>query len=533
MAKTTRRDEKKPKGPTPIAVLDPPETGETDDNLGTEDVPADPEAETPPKVAEVADNKEISRRRGNAQYKKAPSVGFISRLSQFEKTEWETQLLLYIYRLAPITDRLATGNQVKYIARFTEPIDEETILKDKLWGGSGKYRLTLNRKDPETGKSSCIDQAEIEIEHPQYPPVVPVGEWVDDPRNKRWAWARQPGQTNGQPPATVTTATPAGPTVNDLVDGMIKLKTLEPSTDTSMQTFVMERLASAEDRSNKLIDRIITPPTPPPAPEKPAQDPMVAFMLERLGKAEDRATMLLEKLLSKENAPAKPEADPLSTIAIKLLEKRLEKMDEKPDAETAAERQSRMNGTQELISEITKSMAPVLDKAFSLFTLMAAQKQAPQQTQRPPATRTVEVAAQPVDQTQQAETTTTNPAPPPTTQPTMEQMQQQVLNLVLGQATPTLKQYLRDSDGSSFAEIFCDMAFAIPNVPPPFNEIPGVQAHEFAKQFGRDAIVNAYKLNPSLYQQIAPNAEAEQAFVTFLDEFLAYDPNAEAEDYGS
>jgi hypothetical protein len=236
---------------------------------------------------------------------------------------------------------------------------------------------------------------------------------------------------------------------------------------------------------------------------------------------------LLKEMLTKSKVDA---PDPIADIErYAKLGKTLKESFGPSESETAIERQSRMNGTQELIVELTKAVSPVLEKAMGLFTVMAAAKQSAQPA-RPPRPTTVDVAPA-GEQPQQPAQTNEQPAQPEAPQPpTMEQAQQQILNFVLGSATPTLQHYLETSDGESFAGWFCDTAFSLPGVPPPFNRLNGVDAHKFAKQHGKDAILEAYKKNPALYQQIAPNSEAEEKFIRFLDAFLAYDPEAESDD---
>ena len=104
------------------------------------------------------------------------------------------------------------------------------------------------------------------------------------------------------------------------------------------------------------------------------------------------------------------------------------------------------------------------------------------------------------------------------------------MNFVLGTATPTMRSYLANSNGTEFAAWFCDTTFQLPPpVPPPYNMLPGMEALAQAKLAGSREILEAYKKNPDLYKQIAPNSEAEEKFIRFLDEFLAYDPEAESE----
>ena len=508
-------------------MLEPPEpplppTPEPEPANSDQEEEEEEEGETT--FQETAAAPEIDKRRGRGHHKEA-SAGFFARISAFPRADWE-KLLLYIYRLAPITDRRASGEPVNYIAKLSEPIDEDYILKEPNWGGSGKYRVRLNRTNAD-GKNTPVDVVEFVVENQKYPPRVAPGEWVDDPRNRRWAWAKTYYDGKEPPPAVAPAPAPAGPTITELIKGVKELKELSkeaapppppPAPDPA------EQFAKNVDSVAKIVEM-----AKPPAPAAP-DNTLEKFLLTELTAERAANRDLMGKLLDRANAPAPaPPADPLRDLAMKMLEKRLEKMDEKPDSESEAARVSRMNGTQELIVELTKAVSPVLEKAMGLFTVMAAAKQAPPATRpRPPAT--VDVAAtgtqeqaQPQQQTQEEQ-----PQPEQPAQPTMEQAQQQILNFVLGSATPTLQQYLETGTGDEFAAWFCDSAFSLPGVPPPFNRIGGVDALKFAKQTGKTAIVEAYKKS-QYWQQIAPNSEAEEKFIRFLDAFLAYDPEAESE----
>lgn len=523
MAKITRSTPKKP-GPVavpdgPVAILDPPEPAESTESAETAADPADdspePGPETETVVHEVADKMTLDSRRGRGATKEG-SVGFFPRLTKFSPAEWE-RTMLYVYRLAPITDRMATGNRAKYISKYGQPIDEETILKDH---GSGSYRITLNQTDKD-GRGICLDRIEIEIENVKYPPVVPIGEWVDDPRNKRWAWARTGANA---PPSAHQPAPPAGPTIGELIQGVKSLKELTkeaapppapPAPDPA------EQFAKNVESVSKIIE--MAKPAPVPAPPAP-DNTMEKFLLTELTAERAANRELMGKLLDRANTPAAiPPPDPLKDLAMDLLKKRLEKLDEPTAAEAATERASRMSGNQELTVEIIKYLAPVAEKALTFFT-MANTAQAP--PPRPAAARPAPTPDAPaVEPPQQQATPTQTDAPPPTA----EQLdpRKAVLNFILSYVTPTLLSYLEAGDGEGFASWFCSSSIPIPKSHFP---IPGTEAHKFAKQLGRLAIMDAYKTNPDLYRQIAPNTEAEERFIRFLDEFLAYDPDAEQGD---
>lgn len=134
---------------------------------------------------------------------KTPKVmTFFQRMASISPEDWGTRAKVRLYRLAPIIDRLR-GSDVKFITVYQELVTEEKI---KLEWGSGRYRLYLNYKMPQGSQEKELDQVDIDILDMKYPPVVPAGEWMDDPRNKQWAWGRRDIQQPGQQPQQQQTA---------------------------------------------------------------------------------------------------------------------------------------------------------------------------------------------------------------------------------------------------------------------------------------------------------------------------------------
>ena len=126
--------------------------------------------------------------RGRPPGRKDPvpkQMSFFDRLAKIDKQDWGTRAQVRVYRLEPIIDRLR-GSERKYIRVYQEPLTEEQLKVDN---GSGRYRLYLNYKAA-AGPEQEIDSVEIDILDMKFPPQIPLGEWVDDPRNKRWGWAK-------------------------------------------------------------------------------------------------------------------------------------------------------------------------------------------------------------------------------------------------------------------------------------------------------------------------------------------------------
>lgn len=531
MAKTT-----KDKGQsTPVLVMDPPEpdepTVEPEPEAAAEPEPAEPAEPADSTYRETASREDIERK---ARAKKQVGGGFFARLTPYTPADWE-RMKIWCYRLAPITDRLAGGSPRKFISVYQECIDEQLIKKEH---GSGKYRLILNRY---TEKNECIgiDSVEFEIEDINYPPKVPPGEWVDDVRNKRWAWAKEADEKAKAPAAN-------GAGELEMLDKVMGYAERMHSRNDRPDRVVESAGIEAVKVLSTTIQNVIkeTKPAPPP----PQDNTMLTLVMKQLDAAQaqlaasqeaarqeaagarEREMKLLEKMFERNAVPV---ADPLRDLAMDLLKKKLEA---DPTAEAAA-RESRMNGTQELIAECVKALAPPIDKALGFLQTMAANKQPPAAA-RPPGTRQPTTTAAP-GQTQPPPAQQQTQPPPASEQPEvetitpeakMEVAKRQVMNTVLNYMTPTLLDHLANGDGSSFGFWFCGSTITIPGPPPPWNRVPGVEAHKFAKQFGKEAITAAYKGNVGLWQEIAPDAEAEAKFSAFLDEFLTYDPTVKEEE---
>ena len=104
----------------------------------------------------------------------------------------------------------------------------------------------------------------------------------------------------------------------------------------------------------------------------------------------------------------------------------------------------------------------------------------------------------------------------------------------LASVAPTLIKYFEDEDltGADFASWFCDASLptGLPNMPMVPELVDGIDALPMLKQYGADQIRSLIKINAGqLYARIAPTEEKEAALLKFLQEFLAYDPEAEPE----
>jgi len=234
---------------TATAVMDPPEAE-------TVEIPPTPFDERPPELPK----------------RKAPpkAMTFFDRVQDIPLADWGTRAKIKLYRLAPIINRLV-GSENKYITIYAEAITEEKIKRDH---GSGRYRLYLNYKNAGERNEKEIDMIELDILDMNYPPKVPAGEWIDDDRNKQWAWARQPGMPAAPPPPPPPPASGVAELVNMLRVG------------SEMRKEIREEMQPAQTAAAPAAPAAPAPVDPWAAAEKilnmRSENPMVTLMQEQL-----------------------------------------------------------------------------------------------------------------------------------------------------------------------------------------------------------------------------------------------------------
>lgn len=120
-----------------------------------------------------------------------PVIGDASARSNAEWLDSTTEddwahMIAYVWRCEPVTDRKSGGGPTS-IDKITRKFDYADIRK---MHGSGRYRFDISYIPPNGGKQTRIKQFYETIFSMEHPPMLPMGDWVDDPRNKDWAWAK-------------------------------------------------------------------------------------------------------------------------------------------------------------------------------------------------------------------------------------------------------------------------------------------------------------------------------------------------------
>ena len=132
------------------------------------------------------------KKRGRPPMKDAPANATTIRnifqiIADVPQEAWTAGIArVKIYRLAPLINR-HVNSEHRYIMDCTEPIDEDGL---KRQCGSGRYRLYLTQKNQAGGGEHEAARGEVDVLDTAFPPKIPAGEWMDDPRNRQWAWAR-------------------------------------------------------------------------------------------------------------------------------------------------------------------------------------------------------------------------------------------------------------------------------------------------------------------------------------------------------
>ena len=246
---------------------------------------APPPSPAAPKDEELEDDLELSgaaafEAEANVTLSRKPDE-FFTQLAEFTTDDWQ-YLIAYLYRTAPTIDRRSNGRAIN-LRKYVDYFDTDRILREH---GSGGYRIDLNRRNPVTGKCPRIGQVFIDLLDMDYPPRVPIGDWIDEPENNIWKWAKPsleaatvsghfPGQGEQIDPNKVFDTVLSGverlsnrgnsgdgvaaatiKQFGDMVTTLLARPAAAP--DTSMITFLQNEVAASRAESRELRQLIMT-----------------------------------------------------------------------------------------------------------------------------------------------------------------------------------------------------------------------------------------------------------------------------------
>lgn len=440
------------------------------------------------------------------------SMTFFQRLQSIPFEDWGARAKVKVYRLAPLIDRLR-GSENKFIRIYEEALTEDRLKQDS---GSGRYRLYLNYKGAGEQGEKELDVIEIDILDPKFPPNIPPGEWMDDPRNSAWAWAKP--APNAGPNYQIQQPVPAAAPVDAVLQGM--------RVATEMRKELREEMAPPA---------AIPPATPPTAvdPWSAAEkilnmrsdNPMVTFvtaqltaMQDTMRQAADREAALQKELrdmlIARAQQPTQQQKGlleqitELAGVADKLAPLAGLFGFTRPNPATVGEpvvMKSRMSGTMEFLSDLVPKIidSPIMN-----------------------------AIAQKITQAPQAPNPTINVTPQPTNGTAGQQPQQQpnpqaeLFRFVNQHITPPLIEFLRvENSGTEFAQ-WVYTGF-------PLERLEALQqiTHEMMPgQKGAPVIIQLYKHahNGLMWKEFLGEREAQ--FTKFVEEFCAWRPPSDEDE---
>jgi hypothetical protein len=319
---------------------------------------------------------------------------FFQNVDRIEPADWGPRATITVYRSEPVIDKLRSTEN-KYVTKYGEAIDLEKLKQDY---GSGRYKLYLNFKKPAAKSSIQIDVLDVDILDMKYPPELALGDWVDDPKNKRWAWAKGILEKREAEKRKAEEEAAKRPEVGGMSAGQV-LELVDDIEERVSKRYeqkapVVEQKSAAADLTALVAAAKGIADLQKPA-AAPVENPQLAQMQKQIEyqqkRADDLMAKLLDTLAAKSTAPSgfdtfkgvvKEIADFLPQVKSLLPNP--------SDVESA----SRMTGSQEfwqgIINTGIEKVSPLLT-LFGNFMMTRAMQQAAAQPRTPPPPGSVQV----------------------------------------------------------------------------------------------------------------------------------------------
>lgn len=434
------------------------------------------------------------------------SSRFFDVLKKIPAHAWsEGKALVKVYRQEPCIDRTASGKP-KHIQEYYEPIEGEERIK--VDHGSGKYLLFLNYQGPKDGSIHEIERTNIDILDMKFPPKVPRGDWLDEPKNQGWLWAFP----KEAPPPAASPVSQLAETL-DVLDGIqdraaARARPAEAPKPPE-QPSMLEIIRTVKE---------IMPPPVPPATDNKMLDTIVALMNGQLDRM-SRDNSELRKEIAEARKNPEPSKTALGGLAEIIAEAK--KIGILPDdiktlwksAEGALQTvtRSRMSGTEEFWQPILTSLFDSIKPVLPMVVARAFQPKPPQQPGAPAAAELQQPQPAP---NEAAAPTNGAPAPATAAQPEFPFDPGQVQNF-FRTFGPALVEWFKNSKGTGadFAEWIYDGYAA---------DWQGLKWMHLKQAVGADQTLNVFKTSP-FWPEIAA---AESQFTEFLKSFCEWQPEA-------
>jgi len=392
---------------------------------------------------------------------------------------------VYVYRQRPVTNKLLSGEKNVFVKRWDTRFDEQELLEE---AGSGLYLLRATRRDPKTGQRPQFDMGEQRVLNMNYPPKIPPGEWVSDPRNKEWEWAKDIIFQK-------TPATAAAPAADPLVE-ILRDQINAGRQEMAIMRQEMRESATKKDSGEQTLMSVLAPFVPaivakltaPPPPPPPAADPF-AMMTAAL------------TFMDKVRPPITEQPKDAAAELDRVLD-----LQDKMEARMGGGKhggRSRKTGLQELIADVAPSVAQVLSPVMQMILtgMNRAQQQAgiqPLQLQPPPS------------QPGQPELTEVQPHPGPGVGPRPVEHRKQPT--VEGFSDKVLELLKEGADGYQLGDWYVDEF--------------GIDEMNDVREQGKPQILKDLRSCPNPWRFIAVYEESG-ALDKFLREFVTWEPPTE------
>jgi hypothetical protein len=411
---------------------------------------------------------------------------FFGLLQHLSPEEWNGHKV-YIYRIWPVIDK---RDEQHYVAKLSEPFDEEVILRN--WG-SGKYLLKLNN-----GKGESVASKTVSLHNLAFPPKVSPDEVVQtDPRNERYfkAW----------PIAPQAAAPPAD---SAAVHELSKLAT---------RVLERENASATEEAPTTLTSTLVKWALEQTSKEREGGDPSrIAALLKELktlipqqqpadGLAViDRVLSIVEKLNS---TRAKPDAqDPLEyvTKVLSLADRLRPPQNTPPVGDSDA-------GNLSAIAAIVHEAAELLKDPLRMATQVWAASRNKNSAQTAPVKTPEPATTQSEHPTQSQAARPAEAAKSPPGRPSQD------LIALANSITPVMLKWLHsDAPGGELGEGFAEWVA----------DGWGVQDLKSIQEIGTTGILELYRNSP-VWIVLAP---MEAKFQEFVGAFVAWQPDDDSAD---
>jgi hypothetical protein len=447
--------------------------------------------------------------------------------------EWSRRMV-YAWRYEPFNNKKG-GNKPTSAGQFGSKFDFDDVLKTL---GSGHYRFDVVENPPGgiwpdgTTKGKRVRQGFATIIHPDYPPNMPLGEWVDDPRNEAWKWAipmleEKYGSLDGEDDDEDDDELPmyAGQSPDQMLETIKKGVDMFRGENSSNANLAAQMLAVAE-KSADSMRALLDPAKQFETMQKlmlmvsPKQDNTIVDILRDELKASREEMAAMRAEIRELNRP-----QPLLTQVEQLL----------PVVERLApmfgfgKSSGRSSGTDwgEVTVSVAKELSPVLTSIVDRMGQPPQAQQPPQQFQPPPAAApTGPHGSTPQPQANANPQTQQPPAPPlpPNVTPDQVRAEEQRLNQIVrkhGALFATVAPQMVDSyqheTGYDFRDWFCNRK--------------GKEVWMTLRQDVElpERLVALTQMHPTLRQQLRPDAKLFQFMKEFLTEFGEEDVEPEPE----